>query len=222
MTYYFASSIALYTVFEDISCRLASAEIASLRLRPSISVKRQNSLYISMLLGRSVSCSDWSAGSTTSVISPFSADKFFATTEIGPLTNCSCFFVSSRPRATWRSPRSSCICPSNLPILCGASKITSGLGSSASFSSHLARAFDLDGGNPTKRNCSLATPDAERAARTALAPGTASTRSPRSSAAATRRVPGSETVGVPASETSAIDWPAESLSSRVDCFRPSL
>ena len=70
-----------------------------------------------------------------------------------------------------------------------------------------ARAPLLAGGNPAKTKPSPPNPDPEMTARAALGPGTGSTRSPASCAAAISRAPGSETTGVPASDTTAMDSP---------------
>jgi hypothetical protein len=80
-------------------------------------------------------------------------------------------------------------------------------------SNHDFLACPLFGGNPTNEKESVGKPDAERAASTALGPGTASTRIPASIAALMRTPPGSETVGVPASDTKAMLSP---------CFRRAI
>jgi hypothetical protein len=55
---------------------------------------------------------------------------------------------------------------------------------------------------PSKQNRSTGRPEIASAVRTADGPGTAVTRTPASTAAATSRYPGSETLGMPASVTS--------------------
>ena len=57
---------------------------------------------------------------------------------------------------------------------------------------------------------------------TALGPGMLSTRMPDARAAATSDWPGSDTSGVPASETSAIDSPLASRATSVGVFCRSL
>ena len=74
----------------------------------------------------------------------------------------------------------------------------------SSFFSSLSQgilSFNLLGENPTKVKAPFKRPEAEMAVITALGPGITSTRIPASVAAATISAPGSETVGVPASDT---------------------
>ena len=77
-------------------------------------------------------------------------------------------------------------------------------------SNHVDLAFDLTGGNPRNANDSLGSPDTARAAITALGPGIGSIRIPASIAALISRCPGSDIVGVPASDTSATLSPRSS------------
>jgi len=69
---------------------------------------------------------------------------------------------------------------------------------------------------------SPAAPDAAKAARIALGPGMGSTRIRASIAAAIRRWPGSDTVGVPASDTRATESPATSRATIAGDFLASL
>ena len=70
----------------------------------------------------------------------------------------------------------------------------------------------LRGRNPSKQNRSTGSPDTARAVSTALGPGTAVTVMPCSTAAATSRKPGSETLGIPASVASTTRSPDSSAS----------
>jgi len=89
-------------------------------------------------------------------------------------------------------------------------------------SNHILRSFDRVGGNPRNENESVGIPEAARAARTALGPGTGSTRTPASMAARISNPPGSETVGVPASDTSAMLSPRCRRSTSAFAFPASL
>ena len=81
-------------------------------------------------------------------------------------------------------------------------------------SSSLARmAPALRGRKPSKKKCSMGRPEATSAQMAADGPGMTSTRSPLSSAASTSLWPGSETPGMPASETKATRSPASMRSS---------
>ena len=64
-------------------------------------------------------------------------------------------------------------------------------------------AADFGGGNPINVNSSVGNPAPAIAANTALGPGTGTTRTPISAALAAKSCPGSFTVGIPASLTSA-------------------
>lgn len=77
----------------------------------------------------------------------------------------------------------------------------------------------LRGRNPSKQNRSTGSPERASAVSTADGPGTAVMRSPRSTAAATRRYPGSETEGMPASVTSSTRAPWASSSTSSGCGR---
>ena len=92
----------------------------------------------------------------------------------------------------------------------------------ASVRNHSFRSFDPLGGNPRNVNPAAGSPLADTAAMTALGPGIASTRIPAARASDTRNCPGSETIGVPASETSAIESPAFSRSTSCEAFSRSL
>ena len=71
------------------------------------------------------------------------------------------------------------------------------------------------GGNPSKQNRSLGSPETARAAVTADGPGSTVTGIPSAAATAVSRYPGSLTVGMPASVTSSTFRPARrSASSR--------
>ena len=88
----------------------------------------------------------------------------------------------------------------------------------------LARALRAAGASrkPANANGRVAKPLATSAASSADGPGTGTTAAPASSAARTKRSPGSETSGVPASETSAIRAPRASRSSSSGTRRASL
>ena len=77
----------------------------------------------------------------------------------------------------------------------------------ASSASLRARSPAFRGRKPSKKKWSMASPLATRAQVTALGPGMTSTGRAASSAASTRRWPGSETPGMPASLTKATRWP---------------
>ena len=81
---------------------------------------------------------------------------------------------------------------------------------------------DPVGGKPRNVNASPGSPDAESAATAAFGPGIGSTRIPASIAARISASPGSETVGVPASDTSATSSPARIRETRVGALRDSL
>ena len=86
---------------------------------------------------------------------------------------------------------------------CGASKKTSVRGSAASAVKPARRSPGLRGGKPSKQNRSHGRPDTARAVVTALGPGATLTGTPASIAARTRRNPGSDTLGMPPSVTTA-------------------
>ena len=71
-----------------------------------------------------------------------------------------------------------------------------------------------------KTNSLAGSPEADRAAMTALGPGIGLTRMPASRADRTRCWPGSEMPGVPASDTSATDSPACSRAISLRRFAP--
>lgn len=78
----------------------------------------------------------------------------------------------------------------------------------ASASRRLAMADALRGRKPSKKKCSIGRPEATRAQVTAEGPGMTSTLRPRSRAASTSLWPGSDTPGMPASDTKATRPPA--------------
>jgi len=158
----------------------------------------------------------------TIVNSPRNSVKRPNTSEIGPLTNSSCSFVNSRPTAICRSPTTRSASFKVSTMRWGASKNTTVRVSARRASSQVARALALAGGKPTKTKASVGSPDDTRAASTALGPGIASTRIPAASAAWTSRNPGSETAGVPASDTRAMEPPSRSFSTSAPALRCSL
>ena len=74
--------------------------------------------------------------------------------------------------------------------------------SPATAASRWRRSRPERGRNPSKQKRSVASPLVTRAASTADGPGTTETVSPAAATAATNRAPGSDTPGIPASETS--------------------
>nr|BFE67724.1 hypothetical protein GCM10020092_010250 [Actinoplanes digitatis] len=95
-------------------------------------------------------------------------------------------------------------------------------GSAASSRSRERRPEPVRGRKPSKQNRSLGRPDSASAVVTALGPGAAVTAKPASSAARTRRYPGSETLGMPPSVTTATTAPPRSASTRSGVRRSSL
>ena len=160
--------------------------------------------------------------SATIVNSPLASSRVGRTAVIGPLTNCSCTFVSSRPTTTSQSPTARRSSSSVDVIRCGASKNTTVPRTVATRSNHCFRSALRVGGKPKNENDVVSKPATARAASTALGPGMGSTRIPASIAARTRRPPGSETVGVPASDTSATSSPRCSRSTSAAAFLDSL
>ena len=160
--------------------------------------------------------------SMTTVYSPRGSPMAPRTSEIGPLTNCSWTFVSSRPTTTKQSPRDWRRSWSVCRIRCGASKNTTVRPADRTSDSHFSRSDDLIGGNPRNVNVSVGRPDPARAASAALGPGMGSTRMPASMALRISCRPGSEIVGVPASETRAIESPRCRRSTRAADFLFSL
>ena len=113
---------------------------------------------------------------------------------------------------------------------CGASKNIVACPVAQIAASSRSRATGPGSRKPTNRKPSSGSGQTERAAVTALGPGTGNTATSRSRHALTRRKPGSEISGVPASETSATCSPAsrrfntraaarDSLSSRIETRR---
>lgn len=146
--------------------------------------------------------------STSIVNSPLGCWSRARCAEIGCSTNSSCSLVSSRPTIIGLSPNLSRIRPSVVRIRCGASKKTTVRLVIRCSAIQLTRSFDLRGGNPRNRNSLALTPAAARIVVTALGPGIATTMCPSSRAILTRCRPGSDTSGVPASETRAIEAPS--------------
>jgi hypothetical protein len=139
-----------------------------------------------------------------------------------PRTISSKRLVSSRATATSREPRAfsrSASVPRTRP---GASKSTIVPGKLRRRASQSERARPLRGRKPTNVNGRVAIPLATSPARTAEGPGTGTTGTSLSSAARTSREPGSESKGVPASETSAIVAPDSRHSSNRGMRRASL
>src|SRR5688572_10515403 len=95
-------------------------------------------------------------------------------------------------------------------ILCGASKNVIVEGVSEHAVNQAILSFDLDGGNPQIVSGTSGNPDATAAVIAALTPGIGSIGIAADTHASTSSTPGSEIPGVPASVTSAIDWPAPS------------
>ena len=83
-------------------------------------------------------------------------------------------------------------------------------GSSANSVSRVARPF-FWGRNPSKQNFSFGNPDATNAGTKAVAPGRHSTVTPLRRHSLTKRNPGSEMAGVPASEIRAMFSPPSIL-----------
>lgn len=132
--------------------------------------------------------------------------------------NCSHFFVSSRPRHTRLVSMSGLsVKQVNVAIiLCGASYrtiVVSGLRSIELRTA--ARCCEVRGRNPRNMNEDVGRPDAASAVTAAQGPGIGVTVMPEATAEATISVPGSETHGVPASETRATDLPVARLERRV-------
>ena len=84
------------------------------------------------------------------------------------------------------------------------------------------RSFDRVGGNPRNVKESNCIPEAVKAAMMAQGPGRGSTRMPAATAAAMSCAPGSEIVGVPASDTRATLSPAKRRATSEDAFFRSL
>ena len=123
-------------------------------------------------------------------------------------------FVSSRQTAAGRSsPHAAARSRSVAATRPGASYTTVPRSSPAIRSSRSRRSRPDRGRNPSNVHRGPATPDAATAARTADAPGIGTTKPPSAAHAATRSLPGSLTVGVPASVTRARSAPPRRWSS---------
>ena len=120
-----------------------------------------------------------------------------------PRTTSSWILVSSRATATGRSGSSSARTRSDAATRLGDSNATSVSGDAKTCSS----AERLRGRNPANRHRSAGSALATSAARAADGPGSTSTASPAATHACTKTNPGSDTSGVPASETKATTAP---------------
>ncbi len=139
-----------------------------------------------------------------------------------PLQVSSCSLVSSRHRATARSPpiaaaRSLSVRASRW----GASKSTAVRCSLARAARRAVRPEPRRGKKPSKTKRSVGRPLATRPASAAEGPGTTTTSKPPSAAARTSRSPGSDTPGRPASDTSATRAPSANRSTTVDTWDAS-
>ncbi len=126
-----------------------------------------------------------------------------------PRQTSSCSLVSSRATTTARSapkaPARSARVPARRP---GASWIRTVRSSVARAASRRCRSAPRRARKPSKQKRSVGSPLTTSAITAATGPGTAETSTPAATAAATSREPGSETVGVPASLTTATVSPA--------------
>jgi hypothetical protein len=104
----------------------------------------------------------------------------------------------------------------------GDSKNTWVRGSPASSANRFWRSPSLRGGNPSKQNRSVGSPETASAVVTADGPGTAVTRTPAATAAATTRKPGSLMPGMPASVTTRTFLPAVSSVTSCSARRDSI
>src|SRR5512141_1757633 len=162
---------------------------------------------------------------TASTISPLTAGRAVrirATSEARPRRTSSWSFVSSRPRTTGRSPQAFARASRESAIRKGDSKSTVVPFREACAVYQRSRSPRRGGGKPRNVNGTAGKPEIERIARTADGPGMASTRCPAWAAAATSSSPGSETSGVPASETRASVSPRPSRSRASSTRRCSL
>src|SRR5205809_6322076 len=150
------------------------------------------------------------APATTSVSSPRGGGCAMrsATSDTVPRTISSNFFVSSLITATCRSPRTPRRSRNVRTTRCGASNMTSVQGIRAMSTSARRRSPALRGRNPRNTNRSVGSPATDSAAVMALAPGTGTMGTPAATACRTSVNPGSDSTGVPASDTSATDVPS--------------
>ena len=153
--------------------------------------------------------------STTTVTSPRPVPrrpKVSASSVSVPRSVSSWSFVSSRATLARRGPRISAASASDAIRRCGASNQTSVSSRCRNPSSARRRSPARDGRNPAKKWGTAGRPETASAAAGADGPGTTSTRKPAAAAASTRRSPGSERDGIPASDTRATVSPRESRS----------
>ena len=130
-----------------------------------------------------------------------------------PRTTSSWSFVSSRATAARRSPSSTRTSRRSVITRSGDSNRTTVRGSCASARSRSRRSLGRRGRKPSNTQRSVGRPETTSAAVTADGPGTTLISIPASTAARRRRNPGSETAGMPASETSATRSPSRRRSS---------
>ncbi len=104
----------------------------------------------------------------------------------------------------------------------GASKKIMVRGSDARAASAAARSPALRGRKPSKQKRSVGRPETASAASVALGPGRTVTSTPAAIAAVTARKPGSDTVGIPASETTRTVAPPTALSTSPSALSRSL
>ena len=104
----------------------------------------------------------------------------------------------------------------------GDSKNTCVRVSAARSANRRSRSPALRGGNPSKQNLSVGSPETASAVVTADGPGTAVTLIPAAAAAATSRNPGSLMPGIPASVTTSTFLPASSSASSSAARRASI
>jgi hypothetical protein len=150
------------------------------------------------------------APATTTVTSPSRSPAAQAASSARePRRISSWVLVSSRHTTAARSPpNTAASSPRVAPVRRGDSKNTMVRRSAASSANRRARSPGRRGGNPSKQNRSLGSPDTASAAVTADGPGSTVTPMPSATAAAVSRYPGSLTPGMPASVTSSTSRPA--------------
>ncbi len=154
-------------------------------------------------------------GPRTKVNSPLAATRrrFWSLDLLLMVSSCS--LVSSLEIEIGLSPNILPICRSVAAMRCGDSKNTTVRVSWRNSDSHFVRSFDLEGAKPANTNESAGNPDEMRADSTALGPGIGTTWIWSAIAAPISLWPGSETSGVPASETSARSNPSVELREQV-------
>ena len=156
-----------------------------------------------------------SAPSITTTSSPRGSEssREAITSETRPRTTSSWSFVSSRATAARRSPSSTRTSRRSVITRSGDSNRTTVRGSCASARRRSRRSLGRRGRKPSNTQRSVGRPETTSAAVTADGPGTTLISTPASTAARRRRNPGSETAGMPASETSATRSPSRRRSS---------